>query len=82
MVAAKREGESLSDFLPWKEWLLSGNGGKVIRSPGSLEWHLRKHRKRLVESGQLILRNGPGGHFVGPRFGEELLAILREESKL
>ena len=72
--------EGLGDYKPWPEWLLAGQGGNVLRSPGALQWFVRKHRKRLVESGQLILRAGPGGHFCGPRFGDEVLKILREES--
>ena len=74
-------GESLADFKPWPAWLLAGEGGKVLPSPGALQWFVRKHRKRLVESGQLILRSGPGGHYVGPDFGSVVLEILREESE-
>jgi hypothetical protein len=72
--------ESLSDFRPWTEWLLEGRGGAVLSSPGAVQWFCRKHRQRLVDSGQLILRSGPGGHYVGPRFSQVVLEILREES--
>ena len=72
--------ECIGDFKPWPEWLMAGEGGAVFRSPGSINWFIRKHRQRLVESGQLILRSGPGGHYVGPRFGAIVLEILRNES--
>ena len=76
----QQPSERIGDFKPWPEWLLAGEGGDVFRSPGAISWFIRKHRKRLVDSGQLILRGGPGGHYVGPRFGELVLQILREES--
>jgi hypothetical protein len=76
----QQSSERLSDFKPWPKWLLAGEGGNVLRSPGAVTWFIRKHRRRLVESGQLVLRRGPGGHFCGPRLGEEILKILREES--
>ena len=76
----QQSGERISEFKPWPQWLLAGEGGDVLGSPGAVAWFIRKHRKRLVDSGQLILRSGPGGHFCGPRFGEEVLRILREES--
>ncbi len=77
--STQQVGERLSDFKPWPKWLME-EGGDVMRSPGSLQWFIRKHRKRLVDSGQLILRSGPGGHFVGPRFGSIVIELLREES--
>jgi len=77
--SAIASGERLSDFQTWPDWLMQ-EGGDILHSPGALQWFIRKHRKRLVDSGQLILRSGPGGHFVGPRFGSLVLEILREES--
>ena len=76
----QQQGERLSDFKRWPQWLME-EGGDVLRSPGALQWLIRRHRKRLVESGQLILRSGPGGHYVGPQFGTIVLEILREESR-
>lgn len=76
---SQQSSERLSDFLPWPDWLMQ-EGGSIMASPGALQWFIRKHRQRLVDSGKLILRSGPGGHFVHRDFGSIVLEILREES--
>ena len=75
-----QQSERLRDFKRWSEWLRE-EGGEVLHSPGAFQWFVRSHRERLVDSGQLILRSGPGGHYVGPKFGAIVLEILREESR-
>ena len=75
------EQETLADLMPWPQWLQCGGGGKVFTTGGSVLWFTRKHKKRLVDKGALILRKGPGGHLVNaPRFESEALQIMREES--
>lgn len=77
---AEPDSDRLSDFVPWPEWLSSGEGGKILKTMGAVEWFIRMHRDELIRSGQLILRSGPGGHFVGPKFGNVVLEILRRKS--
>lgn len=77
--SVEQGGERLSDFLPWPDWLMR-EGAAIMASPGALQWFVRKHRRRLVDSGKLILRGGPGGHYVHRDFGVVVLQILREES--
>ena len=81
-MGKQAEQLELRDFKRWQVWLREGHGGGVITTPGQLEWLMRKHRDRLVSSGQLILRSGPGGHFVGPQFGAVLLRLIRAESRV
>lgn len=57
------------------------HGGDLFPSDASLEWFIRRHRDRLIASGQLLLRHGRGGNLVGPRFGDVALEIMREESR-
>lgn len=79
--SVQQVSESLRDFKPLTTWLLEKQGGAVLKTPGGAQWFIRNHRERLVKSGQLLLRGGPGGFHVGPRFGEIVLEILREESQ-
>lgn len=55
------------------------NGGELFPTFASLEWFTRKHRARLVESGQYLIRRGSSGSLVGPRFDHVVLEILKEE---
>jgi len=71
--------ERLAAFIPLREWAAQ-HGGATFPTYSSLEWFLRNHRPRLVESGQLILRKGSAGSLVGPGFERVVLDILREES--
>ena len=72
--------EQLSDFKKWPDWLIEKGDRSPLGTPGAVQWFCRKHRKKLVASGQLILRRGPGGFWVGPKFDEVCLQIMREES--
>jgi len=78
--AERQSSDSLRDFVPLTTWLLQKQGGGILKTPGGAQWFIRKHREQLAKSGQLILRAGPGGHHVGPRFGDVVLEILRAES--
>ena len=74
--------DRLSDYQPHLAWLEKNRGG-FFNSPGSLQWFLRQHRKELVQQGALVIRLGPGGHWLhGQRFGDVALQILRRESEL
>jgi len=70
--------ERLADFKPWRVWV-ADDASPVFRTFSSFEWFVRCHRDRLVESGQLIPRSGPGGSLVGPRIDYVVLEIMREE---
>lgn len=73
------QSENLASFRPWREWV-ADDAGDVFPTFASFEWFCRRHRARLVRSGQLILRPGSAGNLVGPNISNEVLAILREES--
>ena len=72
--------DCLSDYEPHLVWLEKNRGGPFC-TPGSLQWFLRQHRKELVEHGALLIRLGPGGHWIsGKKFEQIALQILRRES--
>jgi len=70
--------EKLSDYTPWREWV-ADDAGNVFKTFAAFEWFVRRHRDRLIESGQFIPRSGPGGSLVGPNIDRVVLQILREE---
>lgn len=72
--------DRLSDFIPIRDWQLD-NAGEVFKTFAACEWFVRKHRRELVESGQLIIRRGAAGSLVGPGFGTLVLEILKRESR-
>lgn len=72
--------EQLASFKPWRQWVTDGDGGPAFTTLGGMEWFLRHYKHRLAKEGHLLLRSGPGGHLVGPGFGDAVLQILREES--
>lgn len=68
-------------FLPWKEFLEQGYGGRIFRSAGAILWFMREHADELERSGVLIKRRGQGGHLLHlKRFPEVALDILRREA--
>ena len=69
--------ERVADFMPIRNWV-AFHGGDMFRTFSSMDWFIRRNRERLLASGQLIIRNGPGGNVVGPRFDDIVLEILRE----
>jgi hypothetical protein len=75
------ENERVADFTPFKDWVIDC-GGKTFQTHSAAEWFIRRHRARLVQSGQLIVRKGQAGSLVGPQFDSVVLAILRDESRL
>ena len=71
---------SLKDFLrpgPWVEQ----HGGEMFKTVGAVNWMIRQHKQELVDSGELIIRRGPGGTWLGPGFGRIALEIIRRESR-
>lgn len=72
--------ERLGDFKPWRVWV-ADDAEAVFPTFASFEWFVRKHSKRLIESGEYIPRRGQGGSLAGPRLGEVVLEILREEAR-
>jgi hypothetical protein len=72
--------ERLGDFRPWRVWV-ADDAETVFPTFASFEWFVRKHSQRLIESGQYIPRRGQGGSLAGPRLGEVVLEILREEAR-
>lgn len=73
------EHDRLSDWTTARDWVKQ-EGGKVFPTFASLEWFIRRHRQRIIESGQLIVRKGSAGSLVGPGFARVVLEIMREES--
>ncbi len=71
--------ERLLSFRPAREFIAL-DAPNVFPTQSSFEWFVRKHRARLVESGQLIVRTGSAGNLVGPDIERVVLEILREES--
>lgn len=72
--------ESLKEYMPWRLWAQQGHGGAALATVGAVEWFIRHHKEQLAREGHLIPRRGPGGHLVGPKFGEAVLRIMREGS--
>jgi len=70
--------ERVADFMPSRAWV-ADRGGHAFSTFSAFDWFIRRHRDRLIQSGQLIVRRGSAGNLVGPRFDAEVLAILREE---
>ena len=68
--------ESPSDFIRARRWV-NEQGASVFSSFASLEWCVRRHRAKLVESGQPLVRRSAGGAPIGPRFANPVLGILR-----
>lgn len=71
--------ERVSDWILIREWVKT-RGGQIFPTFSATEWFIRRHRPRLVASGQFIVRKGSAGSVVGPAFDAVVLAILREES--
>lgn len=71
--------EKLSDFVPSRDWVVD-HGGALFQTFSSFEFFVRKHRKRLVDSGQLILGGGRARNLIGPGMASVVLEIIREES--
>lgn len=72
------KSQRLSDFTPWRHWVADA-GGEVFKTHSAFEWFVRRHRARLVESGQFIQRSGSTGGLVGPDIDRVVLEILRAE---
>jgi len=72
------EVERVADFVPVRTWI-ADCGGSAFSTFSAFDWFCRRHRARLLKSGQLIVRRGSAGNLVGPRFDAVVLAILREE---
>ena len=79
-MSKSEQQDTLADFMPWPQWVEAGHGGEVIKTHGQALWTIRKFSKKLIASGQLIPRRGPGGSLVGSRFGEVVLEALREDA--
>lgn len=77
---ATEQDEHLSNWKPVREWV-KNCGGRAFSTFAATEWFIRRHRARLVESGQFIIRKGSAGSLVGPGFDRVVLDILREESQ-
>lgn len=73
------QNERVADWIPVRAWV-ADRGGKLFNTFASFEWFIRKHRPRLVKSGQFIIRKGSAGSLVGPGFDRVVLEIMREES--
>jgi hypothetical protein len=72
------EHERIEDFKRTRAYV-KAKKGDLFPSYASFEWFTRKHRSRLIKSGQFIIRHGSAGNLVGPRFDDVVLEILREE---
>ena len=73
------EHDRVSDWITIRAWVKQ-RGGKAFPTFASVEWFIRRHRQRLIESGQFIIRKGSAGSLVGPGFDRVVLEIMREES--
>jgi len=68
------------DYLKHRDWVAE-HGGAMFPTVGALEWFVRNHRQELIESGELIVRRGPGGTLVGPGFGRLAVEIVQREAQ-
>ena len=72
--------DCIADWILVRAWVKT-RGGQVFPTFAAAEWFIRRHRVRLVESGQFIIRKGSAGSLVGPGFDRVVLEIMREESQ-
>lgn len=75
------EPHAPAEYLRYRDWVAQ-QGGAVFPTVGSFEWFIRRHRDELIQSGELIVRRGPGGTLVGPGFGRLAVAIMRREAEV
>jgi hypothetical protein len=68
-----------ADFTRPRLWRKK-HGGDTFQTDGSLDWFIRQHKSELVDSGELIVRRGPGGTLLGPNFGRVAVKILQRET--
>lgn len=68
----------LDDLKPAKDFAASNR--HIFKTDGSWEWFVRKNHERLINSGQYFPRKGRAGALVGPKIGEVVMEILRDES--
>ena len=71
--------ERVTDWHPWRVWR-SSEGARVFLSDDSLAWFIRRHRAKMLESGEYIPGKGARPAIVGPGFGRVVLEILRQEA--
>lgn len=69
-----------AQYRKFRDWV-SEHGGDLFPTAGSFEWFVRQHRRELIESGELIVRRGPGGTLVGPNFSRLAVEIMQRESR-
>ncbi|HPE80182.1 MAG TPA: hypothetical protein PKZ35_09245 [Gammaproteobacteria bacterium] len=69
-----------ADFRKHRDWVAE-HGGDLFPTIGAFEWFVRQHRQELINSGELIVRRGPGGTLVGPNFGRLAITIVQRESR-
>ncbi|MCG6966260.1 MAG: hypothetical protein LJE59_07110 [Chromatiaceae bacterium] len=69
-----------ADFKKARDWVAE-HGGPLFPSFSAFEWFVRSHRRQLIESGELIVRRGPGGTLVGPNIGRVAVEIMQERQR-
>ena len=72
--------DALKDPKTVKEWF-ADHGGNVFRTPQSLEWFIRKHKRELAEAGVLIISGGSKPNLIRPGMAEKVMEILQRESR-
>jgi hypothetical protein len=74
------EKQPAGQFRRVDNWLRD-NSSDLFETRGSVDWFTRKHRERLIASGQFIPRRGPAGNLLGPDFENVAVEILKSEAK-
>lgn len=75
----KEHGEGLAGWRIWRDWR-KAFAAHLFPTDASLEWWIRKHRDKLIASGQFIPRLGRGGSIVGPDIDNVVIGIMRGEA--
>ena len=57
------------------------SGGAVFPTYSSLQWFIRIHRDRLLQSGEFFPGRGGRISLIGPGFDSAVLAIIRDSSR-
>ena len=70
--------DQIGDFMEDYLWAMQ-KGNSTFFTGKSIRKLILRHRTRLVESGQLLTYGEPCKYMVGPRFGCEVLAIVKAE---
>lgn len=72
------QSQKITDFQKLRNWQ-KHHGGELFETLASLEWFIRKHRSRLISSGEFIPQRGAKGSLIGRGFEGVVVQIIRSQ---